>query len=155
MRTFSKVLLLFLVVGLIIFGSWKTLDNILFSEEGHDKTILTEPAPIASANTNAPSISQAEAFESTSGHTPTHHNTLNCLTADPIISTLYDIRTNDKSLNDALHYLDNNEEIPEAQYDNFVNFAHILWNNPKHTLLKKEAFIQQFNASCSKIETGQ
>lgn len=118
--------------------STATAQNTAATQESAPAT-QTEAAtasdtPAAAATTETP------AADNTSGE-------LTCDKADKIVADIFDMRVGNKSLDEALAYLQNTASLPEQELNAFSQFARGLWGVPIEKIDAKQQ-VAVFHEQC-------
>lgn len=105
------------------------------------------PQEPAAAQTEAATNSTSPA---TTTETPAADNTsgeLTCDKADKIVTDIFDMRVGNKSLDEALAYLQNTASLPEQELNAFAQFARGLWGVPIEKIDAKQQ-VAVFHEQC-------
>lgn len=154
MKLFGKFLMLLAIIAVIVLVGWKLLDNTLFGTEDppvveSSQSLPRAPAPVV----EPPTLSTDDVYSSTTGEESLAPSpNLTCEAADDIVGKLYDLRVADKSEEEVLEFISNDENIPDEQVPSFFNFAKSLWATPKEQLVTRETFVKEFMDQCRSVE---
>ncbi len=153
MKSFIKLLILLLVAAAIAFGAWKIIETTIFNDddvETPQQSDLHQPPPQP-----APPQKQEDPYQNAQGDDASSDSapdTLTCTDAGKIIGTLYDMRVNGKTQDEANDAVSNNASIPDERVSSFIEFVGLLWSTPKDKIAEKGRFIKDFTANCEKLE---
>lgn len=152
MKSFIKLLILLVVAAAIAFGAWKIIETTLFNDddvEPPQQAELHQPPPQP-----APPPKQDDPYQNAQGEDASNENapiTLTCTDASKIIGTLYDMRVDGKTQDEANEAVSNNDAIPDERVSSFIEFVNLLWSTPKDKIADKSRFIKEFTANCEKL----
>jgi len=153
MKSFIKLLILLLVAAAIAFGAWKIIETTIFNDddvETPQQSDLHQPPPQPTPPQKPEDPYQnAQGDDASSDSAP---DTLTCTDAGKIIGTLYDMRVNGKTQDEANDAVSNNASIPDERVSSFIEFVGLLWSTPKDKIAEKGRFIKDFTANCEKLE---
>jgi len=152
MKSFIKLLILLAVAAAIAFGAWKIIETTLFNDddvEPPQQSELHQPPPQP-----APPPKQEDPYQNAQGDDASNDSapsTLTCGDASKIIGSLYDMRVNGKTQEEANEAVTNNDSIPDERVSSFIEFVESLWSAPKAKITDKARFIKEFSANCEKL----
>ncbi|ADU92071.1 hypothetical protein [Taylorella equigenitalis] len=149
MKNIIKVLIFVLIlvgIGYLLFNSFK---DVLLQDDPVNPDTQQVIKPNQNTTTNPETLTTKDAFENTSNETNSvEESGFTCDMAEPIIHNFYALRLEDKPLEDAIKYMEENPEIPA----DFKTFAEGLWNTPKEKLEPEDKVVDSFIKSCSKLK---
>ncbi len=151
MKSFIKLLILLVVAAAIAFGAWKILETTLFNDddvEPPQQTELHQPPPQPAPPKQEDPYQNAQGDDASSDTAPV---TLTCTDASKIIGSLYDMRVDGKTQEEANEAVSNNDAIPDERVSSFIEFVNLLWSTPKEKIADKARFIKDFTANCEKL----
>lgn len=152
MKSFIKLLILLVVAAAIAFGAWKILETTLFNDDDVEPPQQTElhqpPPPQPAPPKQEDPYQNAQGDDASSDAAPI---TLTCTDASKIIGSLYDMRVNGKTQEEANEAVSNNDIIPDERVSSFIEFVNQLWSTPKEKITDKARFIKNFTANCEKL----
>ncbi len=151
MKSFIKLLILLAVAAAIAFGAWKIVETTLFNDddvEPPQQTELNQPPPQPAPPKQEDPYQNAQGDDASTDSAPA---TLTCADASKIIGSLYDMRVQGKTQEEANEAVSNNDSIPDERVSSFIEFVNLLWTTPKEKIADKSRFIKDFSANCEKL----
>lgn len=176
MKSTSKLLVLLVIIIVIGAIAWKTLGSqeaTPTETKAAESTAQTTQESAPATQENAPATQEASTTEqntaapqepaatqteaapnstspATTTETPAADNAsgeLTCDKADKIVADIFDMRVGNKSLDEALAYLQNTASLPEQELNAFSQFVRGLWEVPIEKIDAKQQ-VAVFHEQC-------